>query len=119
MDFVRKSSLAAFFVMTLVFGFGVALAQQTGGTQDPGVQQRMENQEQRIDQGVTSGALTPKEAGRLEAEQARIKQAEERMKSDGNLTTKERGRLRTMQDRSSRHIYQQKHDAQSVPVKKP
>lgn len=40
------------------------------GTSDPGFQQRMQNQEQRIDQGVKSGALTSKETGRLEAEQA-------------------------------------------------
>jgi hypothetical protein len=100
-------------------GFGVALAQQTGGTHDPGVQKRMEHQENRIDQGGASGALAPKQAGHLEAEQARMRQAEERVKSDRSLTTQERGRLRTMQDRSSRPIYQQKHDAQSVPVKKP
>lgn len=84
------------------------------GTNDPGIQQRMQNQEQRIDRGVTSGALTPKEAGKLEAEQARIQQKEQRMKSDGQLTPKEREKLRTMQDRSSNHIYRQKHDRQKV-----
>lgn len=84
------------------------------GTNDPGIQQRMQNQERRIDQGVKSGALTPKETGKLEAEQARIQQTEQRMKSDGQLTPKERGKLRTMQDRSSNHIYRQKHDRQKV-----
>lgn len=97
---------------------GAAFAQaQTPGTNDPGVQKRLENQEQRIDQGVQSGALTPKETGRLEAEQAKIKQAEERMKSDGQLTGKERQRLHNMQDHSSQRIYRQKHDAQKAPVK--
>jgi hypothetical protein len=84
------------------------------GTNDPGVQQRMQNQESRIDQGVKSGQLTPKEAGKLEAEQARIQQTEQRMKSDGTLTPKEREKLHTQQDRSSRHIYNQKHDAQTA-----
>ncbi|MCU0530554.1 MAG: hypothetical protein MUE57_08990 [Syntrophales bacterium] len=84
------------------------------GTNDPGVQQRMQNQESRIDQGVKSGQLTPKEAGKLEAEQARIQQTEQRMKSDGRLTSKERQKLDTMQDRSSDHIYRQKHDRQKV-----
>ncbi len=32
-------------------------------TNDPGIQQRMQNQERRIDQGVNSGQLTPKETG--------------------------------------------------------
>ena len=90
MNFVRKSSLAALICVAFVAGIGPALAQQPSGTNDPGIEQRMENQENRIDQGVNTGALTPKETGRLEAEQARIKQAEERMKSDGNLTTQER-----------------------------
>jgi tellurite resistance protein len=83
---------------------------------DPGIQKRMENQDQRIDQGVQSGALTPRETGKLEADQAKIKQAEERMKSDGKLTPKERQRLNQMQDRESRDIYKQKHDAQTGNV---
>jgi hypothetical protein len=86
------------------------------GTNDPGIQQRMQNQEQRIDQGVKSGALTPKETGRLEAEQAKIRQTEQRMKSDGQLTPNERQKLNNMQDRSSQQIYNQKHDAQTANV---
>lgn len=89
---------------------------QASGTTDPGIQKRMQNQGQRIDQGVQSGALTPRETGKLETEQAKIQQAEERMKSDGNLTPKERQRLNRMQDRSSRDIYNQKHDAQAANV---
>jgi hypothetical protein len=84
------------------------------GTNDPGIQQRMQNQEQRIDQGVKSGALTPKETGRLEAEQARIRQTEQRMKSDGQLTAKERKKLNKELDNASDRIYKQKHDRQYV-----
>ncbi|NPV04609.1 MAG: hypothetical protein HPY67_07745 [Syntrophaceae bacterium] len=111
----------AFIKFAFIAGLGFLIAAevaygqtQTYGTNDPGIQKRMENQERRIDQGVQSGALTPKEAGKLEAEQARIRQAEQRMKADGQLTPGERERLRKMQDRSSRHIYRQKHDAQTV-----
>ena len=85
-------------------------------TNDPGIQKRMDNQEKRIDWGVQSGQLTPREAGRLEADQARIQQKEQRMKSDGKLNRKERARLHQNQDRASRHIYKQKHDRQRVPV---
>lgn len=111
------------FKFVFIAGLGFLIAaevaygqSQTYGTNDPGIQKRMENQERRIDQGVSSGALTPKEAGKLEAEQARIQQTEQRMKSDGNLTPKERQKLRNMQDRSSGHIYNQKHDAQTANV---
>jgi hypothetical protein len=107
--------LAFFAGLTFLIAAEVAYGQsQTYGTHDPGIQQRMQNQEQRIDQGVSSGALTPKEAGRLEGEQARIQQTEQRMKSDGQLTQKERQKLNNMQDLSSKHIYKQKHDRQKV-----
>jgi hypothetical protein len=101
--------------VTFLVAAEVAYGQtQTYGTNDPGIQQRMQNMEQRIDQGVAGGALTPKETGRLEAEQAKIQQTEQRMKSDGQLTPKERQKLHNMQDRSSNHIYRQKHDRQKV-----
>jgi hypothetical protein len=92
---------------------GVSFAQ----TNDPVVQKRMGIQEQRIDQGIESGQLTPREAGRLEANQARIKQMEQRMKSDGQLTGRERNRLQNMLDNSGARIFRQKHDRQRVGVK--
>lgn len=104
------------FLVAAEVAYGQAQAPNYG-TNDPGIQQRMQNQEQRIDQGVSSGALTPKETGRLEAEQAKIRQTEQRMKSDGQLTPKERQKLNNMQDRSSNNIYRQKHDRQKVNTK--
>jgi tellurite resistance protein len=115
--------MQSLFRLAFIVGVGIFVAAapafaQTpaSGTTDPGIQKRMENQDQRIDQGVQSGALTPRETGRLEADQARIQQTEERMKSDGNLTGQERQKLNNMQDRSSRNIYNQKHDAQAANV---
>ena len=110
--------------LAFIVGVGIFVAAapvfaqtQASGTTDPGIQKRMQNQERRIDQGVKSGELTPIEAGRLEANQARIQQTEERMKSDGTLTGQERQKLSGMQDRTSDRIYQQKHDRQRAPVK--
>ncbi len=91
---------------------GVAFA----STNDPRIQQRELNQDKRIDQGVASGQLTPKEAGRVEAQQAKIKQDEARMKADGKLTKKERAKLTREQNRASRTIYRQKHDQQRARV---
>jgi len=86
------------------------------GTNDPRIQQREQNQERRIDQGVASGALTPREAGRLEAREAKIQQDEQRMKSDGNLTRAERRKLTREQNRASRAIYRKKHNNRTVNV---
>ena len=85
-----------------------------GPTYDPGIHARMKNQQKRIWHGVKSGHLTPFEVGRLEREEARIRRHELRMKSDGILTKKERARLHKELNRSSRHIYREKHDRQRV-----
>ena len=88
-----------------------------GPTDDPGIQKREQNQEKRIQQGEKSGQLTPGEAGRLEAQQTRIKQSEERMKADGKLTKAERRKLTREQNRASKNIYRKKHNEKAVEVK--
>jgi hypothetical protein len=108
-------------LMKTVLGIGsaailMASAVYAGPTSDPGIQQREQNQQQRIDQGVTSGQITPGEAGRLERQQARIQQNETRMKSDGKLTKQERRKLTREQDRASRNIYRKKHNNRKANV---
>lgn len=93
---------------------GIALA---GPIDDPNIQKREQNQEKRIEQGVQSGQLTPKEAGKLEAKQAKIKQDEERMKADGKLTKAERRKLKREQNKASEKIYDKKHNNKTVDVK--
>ena len=78
----------------------------------PGVDQRQANQERRIEQGVNSGALTTREANRLEAGQARVDRIENRARSDGVVTQRERARLHQTQDVQSTRIARQKHDRQ-------
>ena len=90
----------------------MASAAYAGPASDPGIHARMLNLQKRIWQGVNTGELTPREAGRLEAREARIRQDEVRMKSDGVLTGAERARLNRELNRSSRAIYREKHDAQ-------
>jgi hypothetical protein len=87
-----------------------------GSIDDPGILQREQNQQQRIQQGVKSGELTPREAGRMESQQARITQNEERMKADGTLTRAERKKLTHQQNRASRNVYRKKHNERSVAV---
>ena len=104
-------TISACFAATLYAGIVYA-----GPTDDPGIQQREQNQQERIQQGINSGALTPKEAGRLEAQQARIVQREERMKADGTLTGAERRKLTREQNRASKSIYRKKHNERAVAV---
>ncbi len=92
---------------------GTGLA-QTGASSTPRIDQRQEWQQQRIDRGVASGALTEQEAARLQKEQDRLQNAEDKAIADGVVTRKERARIEHKQDRASRHIYRQKHDRQRV-----
>lgn len=83
------------------------LAQST-----PGVDQRQAKQQQRIDQGVQSGALMANEAARLDRGQERVQTLEDRAKADGKVTASERRRLHHAENVESRRIARQKHDRQ-------
>lgn len=76
----------------------------------PRVDQRQENQERRIDQGVNSGELTARETRTLAVRQANIAVHEANAKADGVVTARERARLHAEQDRASRAIYRKKHN---------
>lgn len=91
-----------------------ALAQSAAPTapEKPDMFQRNVNQQTRIDQGLESGALNVREAGRLERQEAAVSRMEAKALKDGEVTGKEAGRIDKAQDRVSRDIYRQKHDAQ-------
>jgi uncharacterized membrane protein YebE (DUF533 family) len=78
----------------------------------PRIDQRQENQDRRIDQGVASGQLTEREAARLEKGQAHVQQMENQALADGTVTKRERARIERAQNRQSRRIARQKHDRQ-------
>ena len=86
-------------------------------TSTPRVDQRQANQEARIQQGVQSGALTGKEAAKLEKGQDKVQAKETKAKADGKVTARERARLAKAQDKQSRKIAKQKHDRQTAPAK--
>ncbi len=92
-----------------------AFAQAASAPQMPRVEKREAKQDTRIQNGVASGQLTPKETYRLEKEQAAINKAETKAEADGKVTKHERKRLAKMQNKASKDIYKQKHDAQTAP----
>jgi hypothetical protein len=89
-----------------------AVFAQTTTTVTPRIDKRQANQEKRIDQGAASGTLTPLEAARMDAAQARNDAVEAKVKSDGTVTGKERARLVHREAKTSKKIFRQKHDAQ-------
>lgn len=78
------------------------------------IQQRKENQQQRIGKGVENGSLTPRETTRLEKKETKLNKEirHDRKENGGNLTNKEKAQVNRQQNRLSKQIYKQKHDAQ-------
>ena len=106
-----KSTIIA---MVLAVLPAVALAQSTGTTSTPRIDQRQAEQQKRINQGVQSGQLTTKEAARLEKGQAHVQKMENKVVADGKVTRKERAHIEHAQDKQSRKIHHQKHDKQTA-----
>lgn len=106
------------FARTLIAALGIAVlsapltAAATDPNATPGIDRRTENQQRRIDKGVQSGQLTPREANRLEKRQDRIQGDIDQAKSDGVVTRQERRQINRELDRSSVAIARQKHDLQ-------
>ena len=94
--------------MTLMLGL---MLSTTALAQAPLV--RAGAEQARISQGVASGALTGREAGRLERREMHLNREIARDRADGGgLSRHERRGLERHQNRLSRSIYREKHDAQ-------
>jgi hypothetical protein len=101
-------------VLVLAAAGSAAFAQGAPAPQTPRIDQREENQQNRIDQGAASGQLNAKEAARMEGREAKLNANEAAAKADGKVTRAERMRLHREAERNSRAIYRQKHDRQQV-----
>jgi hypothetical protein len=95
-------------------GFGSSLATAQDVPDHPRVNevnQRLDNQQARINQGLANGTMTGKEAARDEGHDANIAKREsvDEAKHDGHLTKAEQNRLNKSENKNSRRIYRQKH----------
>jgi len=80
----------------------IALPTLVSAQTAPRIDQRQANQEQRIDQGVSSGQLNKREARRLEKGQTGVNRMENRAKADGAVTNQERRRITKAQNVQSK-----------------
>jgi hypothetical protein len=81
----------------------------------PDPNDRFANQADRISDGIRDGSLTAGEAARLQREQSAVAREESRFLRDGALSDLERAKLQHDLNRTSRDIYNQRHDAQTNP----
>jgi len=81
------------------------------------IQQRKENQQDRIAQGVGSGQLTAGETANLEHKETKLNREihNDRSANGGTLTPQERRQVNRQQNRLSKNIYRDKHNNRTQP----
>lgn len=115
MESKTKRPLTVTFGLTMLL-LGGMLMSACPAQADPGygVNGRQVRQQKRIGRGWNSGALTGREAYRIQKDQAQLARREARMRADGGgLSCKERAKLEHQQNKLSRDIYQEKNDGQT------
>jgi len=104
---IRTKSLVLAAALALAAGGSLA-----AGARADEVNGRIDNQRDRIEQGVDNGSLTRGEARQLRHQDAKIARERQHMAKNG-LTQGERKTLNHDLNRESNRIYDQRHDDQS------
>lgn len=104
------------FATTALFAAGMLLVQpvQTSAQSKEGsVNDRRQDQQQRIANGVQSGQMTAGESKRVEAREANVNREvhADRAANGGKLTAQERQHINRQQNNISKSIYADKHNA--------
>jgi hypothetical protein len=101
----------------LAMGAVPAFAQSTATPSSAEIQQRKDNQQARIANGVNSGQLTPRETSNLESKEAGLNKEERNMRAqdNGHLTAGDKAKLNRQQNHLSKDIYDKKHNARTRP----
>jgi hypothetical protein len=88
----------------------------TPATAPATINQRKENQQDRIANGVQDGQLTPGETRNLENKESDLNHEEHDMRKldNGHLTGADRATLNQQQNKLSNHIYQDKHNVRTA-----
>lgn len=107
MQFVLKMTTAAL----MLAGIGVLPLLADGP--DGRIEQRKENQQARIAEGVGKGSLTAGETANVEHKEANLNHEirTDRKANGGNLTNNQKKQINRQQNRLSRNIYNDKHNA--------
>lgn len=104
------------FVVSAALASGAVMAQTTPQVTDPGhprvneVQQRIDNQESRVDRGISDGQIDAKQAAHDDSKLAREQHSlnQDEAKNGGHITRGEQRNLNARLNRGSRQIHRQR-----------
>jgi hypothetical protein len=113
MKFVMSTAILIAMVMPAAFAQDTSTSTTTP---PPTIQQRKDNQQDRVANGVQDGQLTTGETKNLENKEANINSEEHTMRTDddGKLTAADRTKLNNQQNKVSSDIYSDKHNANTA-----
>lgn len=100
--------------MKSVVVFAAVLAVAVPTARAESIKKHEQKEQHRIDKGVQSGKLTPKEATRLENQQKIIEQERDQAAADGKVSKRERQDIRHDQKRLSHDIHKKKYNDKVV-----
>jgi hypothetical protein len=111
-----KRTLMTLSLIALTGSAGSAMAQTTPAVPDPGhprvneVQQRIDNQENRVDRGVSDGQINGKQAAHDDAKLSREQNSlnQDQAKDGGHITKGEKRNLNKRLNKGSRQIHRQR-----------
>jgi len=111
---IKSGTFLAATIIIASFGSTLAVAQTAPVPDHPReneVNQRLDNQQARVDQGLANGTMTGREAAHDEQHDEHIAQREsaDEAKHNGHITKSEQRRLNRSENRNSKRIYKQKH----------
>jgi hypothetical protein len=115
---MNKPTLALTCLALIVAGSsGAAIAQNGAGVPDPGhprvneVQQRIDNQQGRVDRGISDGQINGRQASHDDAKLAREQKSLNRdeAKDGGHITKANQKNLNKRLNKGSRQIHRQRH----------
>ena len=120
-----KLSLTSLALTVLIGSGGTAIAQNTSGVPDPGhprineVQQRIDNQQSRVDKGISDGQINAKQAAHDDAKIGREQKSlnQDEVKNGGHITKGEQKNLNKRLNKGSKQIYRQRHNGENPPPK--
>ncbi len=98
---MNRNLLVTALIATAAFGSSFAASAQTNAATTT---QRDVKQEQRIENGLRNGTITPRENARLQSDEARVDHLEAKALKDGKMTAAERAQVTAAQDKASRDI---------------
>lgn len=110
---MRKTMLALVAASTVA----VAMPAAAGAQVWQPINQRQQNLDRRIDQGIRNGALTRREAQNLRAEFRDIVRIEAQYRRSNGLQPRERVDLQRRFDRLSARVWVNKNDRQNRPYR--